>query len=443
MDRYLYKKRAVVISFVVMCIVSSISIAQTFPVTTIVNNGNDGNRINLSYLPDGFKSSELNNFINEVTDFNNQLFSQPPFSNYINFFNAYAVRVPSSDSGADHPGTATDESEPAIPVSSVNTYFESTFDYFNIHRLLYPTANSKLFNVLTMNTPQYDQSIVIVNHPEYGGSGGTHATTSINSNGAEIAIHEIGHSFAGLNDEYYAGDFYAAENYNMTQETDPTMVRWEEWYGEQGVAIYQHCCGGQSSTWYRPHQNCKMRSLGSPFCAVCTQRMIDVIYSLISPIDAYTPSQNMIPFNGTSQSFSLDLILPQPNTLNVEWLLNGSLYASNVDNIILNSNDLNNGNNMLKAVVIDETSLSRTYLPGDGYEFSVTWTITNGNCPPTINLTGTINDGTYLAGNLIQSTGNINAGGQVIFESPIILLNPGFHAEFNSQFLARDGGCGY
>jgi len=421
--------------------VCNIGYAQTFPVTTISQTGNDDKRINISYLPDGFTSAELSLFITEATAFNDELFSQTPFSNYKNFFNAYAIEVPSAQSGADHPGTATDINEPAIPVTNVDTYFGSTFDFGNIHRLLVATDAQAISSVLADNTPAYDQSMVIVNSTEYGGSGGPYSTSSINQSGAEIAIHEIGHSFAYLSDEYYAGDIYAGENFNMTQNTNPQQVRWNEWFGDQGIGIYRHCCGSTANTWYRPHQNCKMKNLGAPFCAVCTQRIIDVIYALVTPIDAYTPTQNNLSIGVNDQAFSLDLILPMPNTLNIEWMLNGALYANGPNNILISKNDLINGNNVLQAIVIDETSLSRTFLPGEGYEFTVTWNISNANCPSIINIDGVISDGSYLAGDLIRSEGVIPSNGQVQFESPMILLKPGFHAEFNSEFLAQDGGC--
>ena len=64
----------------------------------------------------------------------------------------------------------------------------------------------------------------------------------------QIAIHQIGHSFGKLKDEYYAGDQYATENaVNMTQVTDPALVKWKNWIGDNGIVIYQHCCGGNSS----------------------------------------------------------------------------------------------------------------------------------------------------------------------------------------------------
>lgn len=386
--------------------------AQVFPVTTLQDNGDINKRINFAYLAEGYTSGELGTFITDATAMNNNVFSQVPFSNYVNFFNAYAVEVPSAQSGTDHPGTATDVTEPSHPTQSVNTYFNSTFDYFDIHRLLVATNSGAIANVLASNVPQFDQGFIVINSPYYGGAGGQYATSSTHPSGAEVAIHEIGHSFGNLADEYYAGDFYASERFNMTQETNPALVKWDEWYGDNGVGIYQHCCSGNSASWYRPHQDCKMRSLGASFCAVCTQRIIDVIYSLASPIDSYTPTALTQTSTGMPMNFDLDVIYPVPNTLTIEWLLNGNVFATNTESVSVNPSDLNAGTNTLVASVVDETSMSRSYLPDSGYEFTVTWTI-NSVAPTTLDicmlLEGCYNPSTGLMRNTLETINLLSA----------------------------------
>lgn len=187
---------------------STIGLAQVFPTSTLQNNGDINKRINFTYLAEGYTNPELTTFIDDANQVNADVFTQSPFSNYANFFNAYAVQVNSNESGADHPGTATDVTEPGSqPIQNKDTYFDGTFDFFSIHRLLVATNNVKLASVLADNLPQYDQAFVLINSSFYGGSGGQFAMSSTHSSASEIAIHEIGHSFAGLSDEYYAGDF--------------------------------------------------------------------------------------------------------------------------------------------------------------------------------------------------------------------------------------------
>ena len=360
-----------------MCLIFSTSIfAQTFPVSSIFNNGADNKRVNFVLLGDGYTSSQQTDFINDATNITNDLFNESPFKEYKNFFNTYAIEVPSQQSGASHPGTATDVSEPVIPITNVTNRFGSSFDAFNIHRLLVPSNSSEILTVLGNNFPSYDQVLMVVNSDEYGGSGGVWATSSTHSSAGQIAIHEIGHSFAGLADEYWAGDVYAAEKPNMTQTTDPNTVKWADWMNIGNVGIYQHGTTGLQASWYRPHQNCKMRFLSSPFCGVCSESIIDKIYSLVTPIDDFTPANANLTFTGTPIDFNLSLVLPSPNTISVDWQLNGSSVGSNAS-VTLGANDFSQSNNTLTAIVTDNTTLSKSYLPASGYVFTKTWTISN------------------------------------------------------------------
>ena len=88
--------------------------AQIFDIETIKFSGDNDKRINLVILSEGYQEVELNQFISDATAFSNDMFSQSPFLEYANYFNVYAIKVPSNESGADHPGTATDVSEPLI-----------------------------------------------------------------------------------------------------------------------------------------------------------------------------------------------------------------------------------------------------------------------------------------------------------------------------------------
>lgn len=350
---------------------------QVFPVTSIVNNGADNKHINYVILGDGYTSNQQTTFITDATNITNDLFSQTPFVEYKNFFNVYAIEVPSNESGADHPGTATDVVEPIFAVQDVDNYFGSTFDAFGIHRLLVPMNSSAINNVLASNFPAYDQVIVVTNSPHYGGSGGWLATTSTNASANEIAIHEIGHSFVGLADEYWAGSQYANEKHNMTQETDPNLVKWSSWMNINNVGIYPYGPSSPQSDWYRPHQNCKMRYLGFDFCSVCTEAIIDQIYSLVTPIKNKIPAASAVTYNGSPLDFQLDLIYPNPNTLSIEWRLNGNTVNTTTNLLTLTASDLPNTNNILTVTVTDNTLLSKSYLPSAGYTFSQSWNITN------------------------------------------------------------------
>ena len=324
------------------------------------------------------KNHEMNRFIEDARRFKDKFFSEKPFNRYKDYFNAVVVKVPSNQSGATHPGTATDVIEPAHPIKYVDNYFGSAFDYYGFHRLLCYTNAFTVSNVLANNTPYYDIVLILVNTDYYGGSGGQYATT--NRLNFEVAIHELGHSFVGLKDEYYPGDVFAGEEKNMTRETNPSRVRWKNWYKKKGIGIYQHCCAGQSQYWYRPHQKCKMRILGKSFCSVCTQAIIEKIHSLTSPIDSYSPDNNYTINSPLPKEFKLKLIRPNPNTLKVKWQLNNRLLKNTANHISIAPNELNTGKNQLMAIVYDDTELVKIDNHQTIHVHTVLWTI-SGNTP--------------------------------------------------------------
>jgi len=357
--------KKIIFTLLILFVCNQVS-AQKFELDTLFMHGEIDSRINIVVLGDGYLQSELQQFDEHARNFINLMFEDEPFAGYKSYFNAFTIRVPSNESGAA-----------MNPSQLIDNYFGSTFGYGGIDRLLVPTRSSRINSVLADNFPKYDQVIMLVNSTKYGGSGGWVATSSVIQGAAEIVIHEIGHSFAGLADEYWAGDQYAAERANMTRETSPEKVKWKNWYGDFGIGIYQHCCGGKSAEWYRPHEDCKMRYLGRTFCSVCQQTIIARIHNLTFPFDSYTPDTEDIDAVSFPLTFSLDLVPPNPNTLNVQWVLNSEQFAINTANIELLETNLIEGSNLLTVYVRDTTELIRI----DGYEeinlYTVFWNITN------------------------------------------------------------------
>lgn len=351
--------------------------AQTFDVDTILISGDPSKHINFVILPDGYRQDELATFKTDAEKFVDVFFQTPPFNLYKSYFNVFIINVPSNESGADHPGTATDVTEPEHEVEDVDNYFGTTFDYYEIHRLLVPLEDGKIYGVLSDNFPAFDQVIILANTPHYGGSGGSFATASLHSASIEVTIHELGHSFAGLADEYYAGDFYAGERVNMTQETDPSKVKWKNWIGENEVGIYQHCCGGNSASWYRPHQNCKMRSLGAPFCPVCTEVIVERIHALAPPLLSFYPEEQQLSKKDLPLTFGLDLIHPDPSSLSVKWEFNEEEINVSDDSIVIEADMLDDGDNFLIAYIQDTIHLVRSDIHEQLHLYSVIWNIFN------------------------------------------------------------------
>lgn len=350
--------------------------AQVFQVDTLQYNGDIEKYINIVIMGDGYTSGEQVNFIADANNLSNYLFTQTPWLNYSSYFNVFAIKVISSQSGITHPGNATDVSEPVFPITNTTTYFDCTFDCFGIHRLVVPQNTTNIMNALSVNFPNYDQVLIIANSTEYGGSGGSYATSTINASSDEIIVHEVGHSFANLADEYYAGDNYAGEMANMTQETNPLLVKWKNWMGFNGTGIYQHCCGGNSAMWNKPANNCKMEYIGGTFCNVCSQEIVESIHNLVNPIVSYIPTTMNINSSNQLLDFKLtELMKPISNTLTIKWQLDGSTIAYNLDSVEINQNLLATGLHTLVATVVDTTHFLRIDNHSSIHFSTVTWTI--------------------------------------------------------------------
>ena len=317
--------------------------AQSFQIDTLLMSGPIQNRINYVILGDGYLEAQLPTFLDDAKKLTNELFGITPYKEYVNYYNVFCISVPSNEEGA-----ADD------PQDLIDNYFGSTFNYNGIERLLVPTNNTRIAQVLINNFPAYNHIFVLVNSNKYGGSGGWVASSSTNEQSSEIAIHELGHSFANLADEYWAGEQYAKEAVNMTQETSSQMIRWTHWLGDENIGIIPY---SESTSWKKPHDRCKMQYLGSPFCAVCREQFTRVTHQLITAIDDYSPKtlksidDNMI--------FDISSVAPVPNTLKTTWLLNGQQIASNVNAVDIIKSKWKDGANVLRVNVYDSTTYDR------------------------------------------------------------------------------------
>lgn len=352
----------------------SITHAQIFDVDTLLFNGPAEKRINLVYLGDGYTSGEMNKYLQDVQNINNLMLNKFPLNRYKKYFNVFAIKVISAESGIKHPLTAGDcPSATTHPISNPNNYFGTRFDVSGIHRLVVPGNYALINSVLASNVPMYDQALIVGNTGFYGGSGGTYATATTNSNASEIMIHEIGHSFAKLADEYWAGAQFAREMPNMTRQNNPSMVSWKNWLELTDIDIFPH---SGDATWFKPSSGtCEMELLFRPFCAVCIENFIERIHQLTNPIESYFPDNlATIPQGGTVK-FKVNHLIPEPNTLKRTWLLNGQIFSNNTDSININTSALTMGNHTVQYLVTDTIPFSRSNNHPQLHTYNIIWNI--------------------------------------------------------------------
>ncbi|MEX2016810.1 MAG: M64 family metallopeptidase, partial [Candidatus Hydrogenedentales bacterium] len=173
--------------------------------TTVINNGPNSNRVNMVFLGDGYTAAQINTaYPAHIVAMTNHMFNPPPanltrdpYPRYKNYFNVHRVNVISNQSGAD----ATPENIFRDTALDAQYFFDGATE-----RLLYINdgkANTALNNGLADAGFTADIRMLTVNDTRYGGGGGTYAVyAGGNGSATEVALHELGHSFNGLADEY-------------------------------------------------------------------------------------------------------------------------------------------------------------------------------------------------------------------------------------------------
>lgn len=228
-----------------------------FKLTKIIDNGSDDNKLVLIIMGDGYTQKQQRAFDKSASGLANSLVSSAPFDEFAKYINIYTLNVISKESGAG-----------SSPENPVNNYFGSCFKFaHDIERLLSPQKPFLVSETLSNTGINYDNAILIVNSPEYGGSGGEITTVSSHRKAADMLLHEFAHSFAGLADEYFSHESYLGERINLTSESSVAAAPWFNFIGTDGVGLYplENAAG-----FYIPHRICKMREIEHPFCAVCT-----------------------------------------------------------------------------------------------------------------------------------------------------------------------------
>jgi hypothetical protein len=366
----------------VVVVFAAMLVAQAAPaqVTALQITGDSTRRLDLLILGDGYTAAEASKFANDVNQFLAGVFAQEPFREYRNYLNVRRIDTASAESGVDHP-------ERTPPVSR-NTAFDATYNCGGIQRLICISTMKALDAASVVPPSQRDLILMLVNDPEYGGSGGSIAVASTNVQVVELVLHETGHTLAFLADEYVSqpppcADANEPLEVNATRDTSRASIKWRAWVdsttaipttattpGVPGVFVGSRYC---PATLYRPTFDSKMRTLGRSYDAINTEQIVRRLYEFASPIDARSPAATTVTFTqGQSPAFSIVTPEPATHALTVHWQLNGQDAALGPS---YTPSGLPPGTYTLTATVSDPTPLVRSD-PNGVLRADTTWTLT-------------------------------------------------------------------
>jgi hypothetical protein len=184
--------------------------------------------LDIAILGEGYTDDEVENFRTDLERATRVLLGSEPFASNRGRISIRGVLLPSADSGCDEPGRG----------SFRETALGATFSSLGSERYLLTEDNRRVRDVAA-NVP-YDALVIMVNHDRYGGGGiyGLFCTFTARSAWADyLLLHEFGHSFGGLADEYYSSevaynDFYPRGREpvepNITALLDPAALKWRD-----------------------------------------------------------------------------------------------------------------------------------------------------------------------------------------------------------------------
>ncbi len=299
------------------------------------NEAEAGSRINVVIVPDGYTYAEKGTMIAHAQALLDFFKQKTPYREHDPFLNYILVFAYSTESGTDQCDCGI------VRDTAMRTRFPletPTCGHTDNRCLFYGTGNggpscdpvtaSDNIAAAELRAPAQDVTLVMVNTTRYGGCGGSRAVYSAGNAGAvEIAAHELGHSLAGLADEYTNFNTCAPSAREINTSTNAIVGAWPEWIEEIGAPVV----GGEryATCIYHPQQDCEMRTLGPPFCPVCLQQWALRFFghprvSPTAPIASAAPASPLAVQAGLPTTFSATTRLPVLGpTTTYQWLLEG------------------------------------------------------------------------------------------------------------------------
>jgi hypothetical protein len=203
-------------------------VAPRGKVWTVFENGPPNDKVDILILGEGYTEAELPKFHADVARLTGKLFATEPFKSRKSDFNVRAIDLPAAVSGVNRPHVGRFR----------RTAVSASYYVFESERYMLAEDNRALRDVLSQ--APYEFIEILANEKQYGGGGiyNFQATASVDTAyAAYVFVHEFGHHFAGLADEYYMSPAVTTEfpadqpepwQPNITALRDPRTLKWRE-----------------------------------------------------------------------------------------------------------------------------------------------------------------------------------------------------------------------
>ena len=265
----------------------------------ILENGPAEKCIDVAIVAEGYTSEEAELFYKDAEEAVAAILAHAPFDTYRERFNFVAVALPSEDSGVSVPGEGLWK----------KTALGSHFNTFYMDRYLTTLRLSNMHDKLC-GIP-YEHIVILANTDTYGGGGIYNSytlTTAHHPSFEPVVVHEFGHSFGALADEYYYDDQFVEYYYPDCEPWEQNITtlydfgsKWDDMLPERVsiptnpiegniwrafhegtdpqsiIGVYEGA-GYQSKGVYRPFPDCRMKTNAAEgFCPVCQRALARII----------------------------------------------------------------------------------------------------------------------------------------------------------------------
>ncbi|HEY1336565.1 MAG TPA: IgA Peptidase M64, partial [Bryobacteraceae bacterium] len=194
-------------------------------VWTVMQNGPPRDKVDLLLMGDGYTTGEMEKWHRDARRMADTLFSASPFKEHRRDFNVWAVDTPAEESGVARPSDSVFRRSP----------LRAMYDAFASERYVLTFDNKRLREAAS--AAPYEFIEIVVNDRKYGGGGIFNLFATVAADNAftpYVFVHEFGHHFAGLADEYYTSDVaYGSpterpEPWEPNATADPHAAKWKE-----------------------------------------------------------------------------------------------------------------------------------------------------------------------------------------------------------------------